>query len=537
MAENVSIKITKAENFPNGYFGEKNKAEKITKISSSNENKSKKLETENIKTDFASKYLMCAFSKCSSAISWGLNGAKRAFKETGAVIKESSAVLLSATIGKIKKIGLNTAVSLAMLLVFAVFIACFCTVGTDVYVDGAKIGTISSKSDFNALVSEINDEIMPYGETEFSSSNDVSFSPRLILKGDLTEPAEVKERLKSTSADMIPAYAIVVDGIPVLALASEDMAQNVLEDFKNNFKDGKESDISFLNDVKISHRFVPKTFLKTTESAQSMLLNGKHIHYTANKDDTLQSVAQKNNVSVETIMLSNTIEDYENLEGLTLDIYNGEPIIDVKAVSHVSEIESVAFETVKNEDSSKYVGTVEIKNEGTEGKKQIEAIVTTVNGVETERDVISETVLSNPENRVEIIGTKEKPSPFGTGDFAMPTSGQLSSRFGSRWGRQHKGIDLSANEGTPIYAADNGVVIYSEYNNGGFGYLIQIDHQNGYITYYAHCSKLVACEGDTVAKGDLIGYVGNTGNSTGAHLHFEVRKNGEPCDPMEFINE
>jgi len=118
----------------------------------------------------------------------------------------------------------------------------------------------------------------------------------------------------------------------------------------------------------------------------------------------------------------------------------------------------------------------------------------------------------------------------------MPSDGVLTSRFGSRWGRKHNGIDISADVGTNIYAADNGTVIYSQYNDGGFGYLLQIDHGNGVVTYYAHCNELLVPAGAVVAKGDVIATVGNTGRSTGPHLHFEVHKNGCPVDPTQYYS-
>ena len=155
--------------------------------------------------------------------------------------------------------------------------------------------------------------------------------------------------------------------------------------------------------------------------------------------------------------------------------------------------------------------------------------------METERKVVSEQMLSAAVDRVITRGTKELPSSGG-GSFQMPSNGKLTSRFGSRWGRKHNGIDVSAAVGTNIYAADSGKVIYSQYNNGGFGYLIQIDHGNGIVTYYAHCNELLVPEGTVVAKGDVIATVGNTGRSTGPHLHFEVRVNGTPVDPGEYLN-
>ena len=141
-----------------------------------------------------------------------------------------------------------------------------------------------------------------------------------------------------------------------------------------------------------------------------------------------------------------------------------------------------------------------------------------------------------PVDQVILRGTKEKPSTEPTGDFIWPTKGgRLSSSYGSRWGRQHKGIDIAAPYGTSVVASDGGTVVYAGYNSSGYGNLIKIDHGNGYMTYYAHNSSLCVSVGDKVAKGQLIAKVGSTGRSTGNHCHFEIRKNGTPVNPYSYV--
>ena len=128
------------------------------------------------------------------------------------------------------------------------------------------------------------------------------------------------------------------------------------------------------------------------------------------------------------------------------------------------------------------------------------------------------------------------PSPSAAG-FIWPIEGTLSSGFGYRWGRMHEGIDIAAAEGTPIRAAADGTVILmqSEYESGGYGNYTCIDHGGGLSTCYAHQSSFATSVGAGVSQGDLIGYVGNTGHSYGAHLHFEVRVNGVPTDPLGYL--
>jgi murein DD-endopeptidase MepM/ murein hydrolase activator NlpD len=123
------------------------------------------------------------------------------------------------------------------------------------------------------------------------------------------------------------------------------------------------------------------------------------------------------------------------------------------------------------------------------------------------------------------------------GSFMRPVNGPVTSGFGYRMHpilgvrKMHTGVDLRAAAGTPIRAADGGTVIWSG-SRGGYGLCIIIDHGGGMATVYGHCSRLAVSANDTVRKGDVIGYVGSTGLSTGPHLHFEVRRNGTPINPL-----
>jgi len=131
-------------------------------------------------------------------------------------------------------------------------------------------------------------------------------------------------------------------------------------------------------------------------------------------------------------------------------------------------------------------------------------------------------------------GPMQSPSAAG---FIWPVEGTVTSGFGYRWGRMHEGIDISVPEGTPIRAAADGTVILeqSEYESGGYGNYTCIDHGGGLSTCYAHQSSFAASVGARVSQGDVIGYSGNTGHSTGPHLHFEVRINGAPTDPLGYL--
>ena len=117
-----------------------------------------------------------------------------------------------------------------------------------------------------------------------------------------------------------------------------------------------------------------------------------------------------------------------------------------------------------------------------------------------------------------------------------PVSGTVTSRFGARWGRSHKGLDIGAPKGTPIMAAASGTVVTASYGySGGYGNYIVISHGNGVQTAYGHCNSISVTPGQKVSQGQVIGTVGNTGNSTGNHLHLEIRVNGVAQNPQNYL--
>jgi murein DD-endopeptidase MepM/ murein hydrolase activator NlpD len=124
-------------------------------------------------------------------------------------------------------------------------------------------------------------------------------------------------------------------------------------------------------------------------------------------------------------------------------------------------------------------------------------------------------------------------SPSAAG-FIWPVHGVLTSPFGWRWGRMHEGIDLAVPTGTPVVAAASGIVIVAGWM-GGYGNLVVIDHGNGIATAYGHNTSVAVGYGQAVAQGQLISYSGSTGHSTGPHVHFEVRVNGSPVDPLGYL--
>jgi murein DD-endopeptidase MepM/ murein hydrolase activator NlpD len=180
-------------------------------------------------------------------------------------------------------------------------------------------------------------------------------------------------------------------------------------------------------------------------------------------------------------------------------------------------------------------GDTKVKQEGKDGEKSVTFTSTEVNGSQTEKNVIEEKELKEPVKYIVLKGTKETPSR-GSGSFAWPTNGgYISSKQGPRWGKTHKGIDIARPSDKTIKSVDNGVVVSAGWDDGGYGNKVVIDHQNGYKTIYAHLDSISVSAGQTVGRGEKIGIMGTTGQSTGVHLHIEVYKNGSLINPLDVL--
>ena len=203
-------------------------------------------------------------------------------------------------------------------------------------------------------------------------------------------------------------------------------------------------------------------------------------------------------------------------------------------------VDEIPYDIEYTDSAYLYKGDYKVTSAGEYGAADVVANVTYVNGEETQRTILSSVTLKEPVTEQRLQGTKERPTWLPTGTFRWPTSGRITSYFGGRsspggiGSTNHKGIDIAGSYGTPIYAADGGTVTYAGWM-GGYGYLVQISHGNGYVTYYGHNSSLLVSVGDHVYKGQQIARMGSTGNSTGNHCHFEVRYNGVAKNPLNYL--
>ena len=227
--------------------------------------------------------------------------------------------------------------------------------------------------------------------------------------------------------------------------------------------------------------------------------------------------------------------------------------ITVITTEEITEQKSIQYEQEYKTDPDMYAGEIKTETEGRNGTKEITKRIIRENGQQIEETVVDETVIEEPQQEVILTGTKQYDG-YGGGEPAYIDEGvsydpdavygtlcvpveqvYISSHFGPRWGRMHRGTDFALAQGSSIYAADDGEVYFAG-ECGSYGNLVKIDHGNGMQTYYAHCSQLLVSEGEQVCKGQKIALVGATGNSTGPHLHFEVIIGGVCADPVAFMD-
>ena len=194
------------------------------------------------------------------------------------------------------------------------------------------------------------------------------------------------------------------------------------------------------------------------------------------------------------------------------------------------------------EDATKIVEDIKKANEN-DIDLNLQVVETYTKSLEEINSETVEVAETNLQKEVNTIIKENGPTKInGVKIASMPIDTKVNTVISSRYGEvssirssAHKGVDMACSTGTPIKAIADGTVIYSGYDKTGFGYVVKIDHGNGIETWYAHCSKLYVKAGEQVNAGDTISAVGSTGNSTGPHLHLEIRKDGKPVNPQIYV--
>ncbi len=351
---------------------------------------------------------------------------------------------------------------------------------------------------------------------------------------------------KVMSLASVKTHQLIVNGQVVANFKTDEEANQVLDQLKAKFSAAdatKVKDIYFSEDVNVELGYVDImnfTAYDTVESTLDFIVKGtkeekKHV---VAQGENYWVIAQYYGISPSDLEKANPDIKAETIQiGQEISLVVPTPIISVVTVEEAAYTDAIAFEVQYEESNSLYKGESKTKVNGVYGERAIVAEVIKENGREIGRKILSENVVSEPQSKVVYKGTKNPPPKMGSGALNYPGSrGVITSEFGVwRSYRRHTGIDIGLSVGSSVKAADGGVVTYSGYSSS-YGRYIIIDHGSNMTTLYAHNSSLIVSKGDKVFQGQLIAYSGNTGNSTGPHLHFEVRINGVPKNPRNYVN-
>ena len=365
----------------------------------------------------------------------------------------------------------------------------------EVFMNGESMGYVKSEVEFNEIKSGAKDMIYNNDFDESALTCKGVYVKKSVLKRDKTDTAEV--------------VAVTGNYEQVTAL----------------FVDGKLT-----------------AFAKTEAEMDSMLSDLVKYYEVEGR----KFKAYANNVEKKTIYAN--LDSVEALAKTSEEFIEGKAGVGILVTTYIEYEESIAFKTETSYDSSKYDTYSVTTQNGVKGVKKVCANITYLNGEKQETEIVKTEVLKQPVNKKVTKGSKSSaaqsfkdkinivPSPDRL-LMVFPLEITKNIRITSYWGdgRNHKGMDLASPKGTKIYAAADGKVIFSG-TKSGYGKCVIIEHYDGKTkTLYAHASALKVSKGDKVKAGDVVALVGSTGRSTGNHLHFEVRINDTPVNPIKYI--
>ncbi len=396
-------------------------------------------------------------------------------------------------------------------------------------------------------------EALSRGGSENTGLQGISYSLTVVGFDKITDTDTLATRLISLSdSGAVRACGVFADGRLLGVLYSETDARAVLDGFLSEAKaDDKNYTVSFAEEIVFEYGYYPEEQITDKDGLAKILSDGEKTVdiYTVREGDTLETVAKRFSMTPsELTELNGITEDSAFPEpGNTVKITKYLPVLTVKETRTEVTGEKVAYSTVKIESAALYSGSSRVISEGKPGYAQVTSFVTFVDGKKVSSKEVHRLTVTEPVPEVMQIGTKSLDEAYSNsmgGIFLWPIVGAygINSDYGYRWGKLHAGLDLGmggaagTSLGKNIIAVAQGTVIVAGVHSS-YGYYVIIDHGNGLQTLYAHCleNSLMVTPGQVVAAGQPIARVGSTGYSTGPHLHFEVRVNGNRVNPRPYL--
>ena len=421
-----------------------------------------------------------------------------------------------------------------------------------VQVNGETVGYVANEDVFDTAREDVMERISYAGSDKTELTIEPSYT--IAVAHHMLDENEMADAIIQSAGDQIgEGTALYLDG-ELTAVCSDGDALRAyftsrLEPYE--VPDDPNVSVGFNKQVTLEDGLYFKDSLQDYADVEKELSDVKQAQkvYTVKTGDTLWDIAHKNDLTFRELCALNTnfkggpLNEKSNIrEGDELIVTKEEAALEVRITRIETREEEVAFaiETTKSNEYTK--GTTKVLQEGQNGLRRVTfQNVYDTNNVLVEQTILSTEVIKEPVNKKVVQGTKKVKSSTkfitGSGQFIWPVP---NYRYCSRWyGGRHRGVDICAPAGTPIYASAGGTVTKAGYNKAGagtgYGYSVIINHGGGYSTVYAHCLSLTVSAGQTVKQGQLIGYLGSTGRSTGNHCHFEIRLNGSYIPPQNVF--
>lgn len=472
-----------------------------------------------------------------------------------------------------KKVGVY---ALVLLLSLAIFLLGFQEKNIEepnylyqVYLDDEILGVIKSKNELDSYIDNEGSTIKKkYKVDKVYAPNGLQIKRIITYNKQIDSVKDVYEKLKKLKPFTINGYQFTIkreDSKKIIYSTSKEIFKEALENtietyvgkkeyesYKNNSQEEIKSTGIIIDDVYINENIMVKnikipvteTIYTNEEQLSKYILFGttKELKkYTVKSGDTIQKIANANEIGVEAFLISNPeLTSVDNIlySGQVVSLAIPKPAVTV--ISEYTQVEDKESEYLieEKQDPTMNIGDEEILQKGEKGLDRVTSRMERTNGEITYFKNKKSIVLKPSINQIMLVGTKYQSSIGSLKWWAWPTlpGYSISSGYGYRTGPTtgkysfHQAIDIFIGYGTPIYAANNGVVVNKSFSaarkNGGNGYgnYITINHNNGYYTQYAHMSNFARGIkiGSIVGRGQLIGYIGQTGDATGPHLHFET---------------
>ena len=423
------------------------------------------------------------------------------------------------------------------------------TIALRVQLDAQTVAYVESQDVYQQINARVAEEVVERTGEEYTMNSAPVLELAVIPKEDITDQDDIYHTLSGMVQEYIGrSYGVFLDGQMLCSLRSE----NDFERLKNELVSYYVPDVAADNWA-ISNTFesvrdtYAREYIRDYSDLLSMFTTPQvSVSYTVKRGDTVKKIAEAAGITEPLLRLLNRSVNLEALEpGQVLEVGRPAHEITVENIKRITYNEAIPYTVEHVETDEMYTGRTRVQTSGSEGNYTYVAEIREINGKEVSREIISKVQTRAPVNRVVMVGTKTI-APSGSFIWPVSSSGYqyVTSYFGWRTLRGspnfHRGIDMSAAGGTPIYAADAGTVVFAGWDSGGLGYCVKINHGNGITSVYGH-SRAIASGiyvGKEVYQGQTIAYVGSTGNSTGNHLHFALcwSSSGTFFDPWPSLN-